>query len=89
MYKNQSRMILGKQLKQIKIIKKTFDFRSNVPGFAPCPQLRPLAQTEGIVCEPTDSNPGHCATASQHVHTSCRTMETCDQAVIISGGWNR
>ena len=64
--------------------------RSNIPGFGTCPQLRSLEETEGINCHaPSSAAPDHCATIARHVHTSCRTLETCDQAVIVAGAWNR
>ena len=63
--------------------------RSNIPGFGQCPELRPLAESEGIICHAPPNKPDHCDVISHHVHTNCRMFETCDQAVIVSGAWNR
>ncbi|XP_064614583.1 uncharacterized protein LOC135478242 [Liolophura sinensis] len=58
-------------------------------GFAPCPELRPLNETSELICNPLRDNTQRCSTTHETVHTSCRVFEICDQAVIISGGWNR
>ena len=62
---------------------------ANLPGFARCPELRPANETTSVVCNPISENTKRCETATGTVQTSCRVFEICDQAVILSGGWNR
>ncbi|XP_043227581.1 uncharacterized protein LOC122384327 [Amphibalanus amphitrite] len=57
-------------------------------GFGSCPRLRPLADTQRLLCDPSGANHHRCDT-THFVETRCRLMETCDQAVLLSGGWNR
>ncbi len=63
--------------------------RANLPGFASCPPLRPLNETSSLICNPLRDNSKRCETTHEKIHTSCRVLEICDQAVILSGGWNR
>ena len=63
--------------------------RSNFAGFGTCPDLRTEAETADLICNPIRDNTQRCSTTHETVHTSCRMFEICDQAVIISGGWNR
>lgn len=68
----------------------TFLFRSNIPEFQPCPESTKMNDTLQRLCGPLNDNSKNCEPlAQQHVHTSCRVFEICDQAVIISGGWNK
>ncbi|XP_037084928.1 uncharacterized protein LOC119105572 [Pollicipes pollicipes] len=59
-----------------------------LPGFGLCPRLRPLAETSTLLCDPSSDNHHRCDT-THFVETRCRLFETCDQAVLLSGGWNR
>ncbi|KAL5006423.1 hypothetical protein ScPMuIL_015229 [Solemya velum] len=61
----------------------------DLPGYSQCRELRPENETTDLVCNPLKDNTKRCATTHETVHTSCRLFEVCDQAVIISGGWNR
>lgn len=63
--------------------------RSNLAGFGQCPQLRSEEETAELICNPLRDNTKRCSTTHETVHTSCRMFEICDQAIIISGGWNR
>ena len=63
--------------------------RDNIAGFAPCPKLRPYNETSVLICNPLRDNTKRCETSHERVHTSCRVFEICDQAVLLSGGWNR
>lgn len=64
--------------------------RSDVPGFfsAPCPPLRSASQVAHLHCDPVSTNARRCDT-TQFIRTRCPFMQTCDHAVILSGGWNR
>jgi len=77
--------------------------RTDLNGFsATCPSLRPRNSTSGLVwCNPLRENSKRCETprealapqrsssVSASVNAVCRVFEICDQAVVISGGWNR
>ncbi|XP_074659543.1 uncharacterized protein LOC141912224 [Tubulanus polymorphus] len=63
--------------------------RDDVIGFKRCPQLRPKNETARIVCNALRDNTKRCETTQETIKTSCRMFEICDQAVLISGGWNR
>ena len=63
--------------------------RPNLAGYGPCPQLRTVEETAELICNPFRDNTKRCSTTHETVHTSCRMFEICDQAVLISGGWNR
>ncbi|XP_076461822.1 uncharacterized protein LOC143294272 [Babylonia areolata] len=64
--------------------------RSELAGFASCPPLRPANETAGLVCDHLRDNTRRCSTTHDSgVKTSCRMFEVCDQAVLLSGGWNR
>ena len=61
---------------------------NRVPGFAACPHLRPANETSELICDPLGTNHKRCDTTQDVVKTRCRLFETCDQAVLLSGGWN-
>lgn len=61
---------------------------NDVKGLAPCPQLRTWNETSELICDPLSSNHKRCDSTQDVVKTRCRLFETCDQAVLISGGWN-
>lgn len=63
--------------------------RTKFAGFGLCPSLRRLEDTAELICNPIRDNTQRCSTTHETVHTSCRMFEICDQAVVISGGWNR
>lgn len=63
--------------------------KPNLAGYGQCPHLRTVEETSGLICNPFRDNTKRCSTTHETVHTSCRMFEICDQAVIISGGWNR
>lgn len=63
--------------------------KSELAGFAKCPELRPANDTDGLLCNHLRDNTRRCSTTHESVRTSCRMFEVCDQAVLISGGWNR
>lgn len=63
--------------------------RDDAPGYAPCARLRPLNDTNHLVCDPLGVNSKRCSSRHDTVHTRCRLFEVCDQAVVVSGGWNR
>ncbi|WAQ93850.1 hypothetical protein MAR_006321, partial [Mya arenaria] len=63
--------------------------KSNFAGFGQCPEFRTVKETSELICNPIRDNTQRCSTTHETVHTSCRMFETCDQAVILSGGWNR
>uniref|UniRef100_T1HSD8 Uncharacterized protein n=1 Tax=Rhodnius prolixus TaxID=13249 RepID=T1HSD8_RHOPR len=59
-----------------------------IPGFhQTCPQRRKEPTSPGI-CNPLATNTKSCDTTS-YLRTHCHFMQTCDHAVLISGGWNR
>lgn len=60
-----------------------------IEGFGQCPELRPENETKDLICNPIRDNTKRCSTTHETVHTSCRVFEICDQAVMLSGGWNR
>ncbi|KAK2709936.1 uncharacterized protein LOC136027444 [Artemia franciscana] len=62
--------------------------RDNIPGYANCPSLRSREETAEIICDPLSTNTKRCDTTHEYVRTRCRAFETCDQAVILAGGWN-
>ncbi|PVD31153.1 hypothetical protein C0Q70_10431 [Pomacea canaliculata] len=62
--------------------------RSLLAGFARCPDVVAVNET-GPVCNPLRDNTRRCATTHALVRSSCRMLEVCDQAVLLSGGWNR
>lgn len=57
--------------------------------FSLCPTLRPANETVNLVCNHIRDNTRRCETTHNAVGTRCRMFESCDQAVLISGGWNR
>lgn len=61
---------------------------NDVKGLAPCPQLRSWNETSELICDPLSSNHKRCDSTQDVVKTRCRLFETCDQAVLLSGGWN-
>lgn len=63
--------------------------RDDLLDFSLCPELRPMNETSELVCNPIRDNTRRCETTHESVGTRCRMFESCDQAVIISGGWNR
>ncbi len=58
-------------------------------GFASCPTLRTVNETSSLVCDHLATNSFRCFVNEETIQTRCRLLETCDQAVLISGGWNR
>lgn len=62
---------------------------SDLRQFNGCPKLRPVNETSRLLCNPLLENSQTCATTHETIRTSCRAFEICDQAVILSGGWNR
>ncbi|KAM6946251.1 uncharacterized protein FYW47_017347 isoform 2-T2 [Aplochiton taeniatus] len=58
------------------------------PDFGPCPQ--PLPQTSPALpvssCE-LNKNTRRCHQQPLATHLSCRLYQTCDHAVLLSGGW--
>ncbi|XP_046367157.2 uncharacterized protein LOC124142630 [Haliotis rufescens] len=62
---------------------------SGLAGFGRCPELRLLNETTGLICNHIRDNTRRCSTTHETVKSSCRPLEICDQAVILSGGWNR
>lgn len=63
--------------------------RDNIPGFAPCAALRPNDETSQMFCDPIVENTRRCETSQDIVKTRCRVFEICDQAVLLSGGWDK
>ena len=61
---------------------------NDVDGFAPCPLLRSWNETSELICDPLSTNNKRCDSTQELVKTRCRLFETCDQAVLLSGGWN-
>lgn len=58
-------------------------------GYSRCPDLRDEKETKELICNPFRDNTKRCTTTHGMVHTRCNIFEICDQAVLISGGWNR
>lgn len=58
-------------------------------GYSRCPELRDESVTTELICNPIRDNTKRCTTTHEMVHTNCNMFEICDQAVLISGGWNR
>lgn len=58
--------------------------------FAPCPQLLPVASPSLPVssCE-LNKNTRRCHQQPLATHLSCRLYQTCDHAVLLSGGWQQ
>lgn len=63
--------------------------RSHLAGYGSCPQLRPDNQGSLVPCDPLAENSMRCEASLEELATSCRVFEICDQAVLLSGGWNR
>lgn len=63
--------------------------KSNFAGFGRCQVFRRPEDTAELICNPIRDNTQRCSTTHETVHTSCRMFEICDQAVLLSGGWNR
>ncbi|XP_042239039.1 uncharacterized protein LOC121877370 isoform X2 [Homarus americanus] len=63
--------------------------RDDAHGYALCVRLRPLNETNHLVCDPLGVNSKRCSSRHDTVHTRCRLFEVCDQAVVVSGGWSR
>ncbi|XP_050772695.1 uncharacterized protein LOC127030386 [Gopherus flavomarginatus] len=59
-----------------------------LPGFSPCPQPLPVVSPGPAAahCE-LDKNTRRCHRQQLPSHKSCRVYQTCDHAVLISGGW--
>ncbi|GFR60045.1 hypothetical protein ElyMa_003521400, partial [Elysia marginata] len=62
--------------------------RSGLPGYHTCPETWSLNQSSVELCDPLSHNSHQCVTTPDTIRTSCRVFEVCDQAVIVSGGWN-
>ena len=62
--------------------------RSGLRGFHLCPGTWSLHQSSEAMCDPLTHNSHRCVTTPDTIRTSCRVFEVCDQAVILSGGWN-
>ncbi|KAG7463976.1 hypothetical protein MATL_G00182440 [Megalops atlanticus] len=58
------------------------------PGFAPCPRPLPVSKPSLPVssCE-LNKNTRRCHQQPLASHLSCRLYQTCDHAVLLSGGW--
>lgn len=58
--------------------------------FAPCPQLLPLTSPSlpQSSCE-LNKNTRRCHQQPLATHLSCRLYQTCDHAVLLSGGWQQ
>ncbi|XP_061090105.1 uncharacterized protein si:ch211-67e16.11 [Conger conger] len=58
------------------------------PGFAPCPAPLPMPSLSAPVssCE-LNKNTRRCHQQPLATHLSCRLYQTCDHAVLLSGGW--
>ncbi|XP_035265345.1 uncharacterized protein si:ch211-67e16.11 [Anguilla anguilla] len=58
------------------------------PGFAPCPRLLPMSSPSAPAssCE-LNKNTRRCHQQPLATHLSCRLYQTCDHAVLLSGGW--
>ena len=63
--------------------------QEDLPEFGTCPSLRPANETLRLICNPIRDNTRRCETSREAVGTRCRMFESCDQAVMISGGWSR
>ncbi|XP_022108252.1 uncharacterized protein LOC110988761 [Acanthaster planci] len=61
---------------------------SNTGSFGSCPQYRTDVGNYTNRCE-LSHNTYRCEIPVQHVNSRCKYYEICDQAVLISGGWNR
>ncbi|CAL1526739.1 unnamed protein product [Lymnaea stagnalis] len=62
---------------------------TSLHGFKKCPTLRSPGATAKLLCDSEQHASHTCSSAYESVRTSCRVMEICDQAVVLSGGWNR
>ncbi|GFO35722.1 hypothetical protein PoB_006222700 [Plakobranchus ocellatus] len=60
----------------------------DLPGYHPCPREWTSDHSSPTLCDPLSQNSHHCVTTPDTIRTSCRVIEVCDQAVIVSGGWN-
>lgn len=58
------------------------------PDFARCPQALPLTSPSAPIssCE-LNKNTRRCHQQRLATHLSCRLYQTCDHAVLLSGGW--
>ena len=59
-----------------------------LPEYHACPTIWSLNHSSLALCDPLSHNSHHCVTTPDTIRTSCRLFEVCDQAVIVSGGWN-
>ncbi|KAG7467365.1 hypothetical protein MATL_G00152540 [Megalops atlanticus] len=58
------------------------------PGFAQCPRPLPVSSPSAPIssCE-LNKNTRRCHQQPLATHLSCRLYQTCDHAVLLSGGW--
>ncbi|RUS72759.1 hypothetical protein EGW08_019477 [Elysia chlorotica] len=59
-----------------------------LPGYHTCPKAWSLNHNSLALCDPLSHNSHHCVTTPDTIRSSCRLFEVCDQAVLLSGGWN-
>ena len=60
----------------------------DLTGYGSCPERTSTNETLELFCDSLRDNTKRCELEEHRIHTSCRVMEVCDQAVLISGGWN-
>ncbi|XP_059479076.1 uncharacterized protein LOC132198839 [Neocloeon triangulifer] len=64
--------------------------RDDIPGFNnACPALRDAESTRLVECDPLRLNSQRCDFTHEAAKTKCNIFQTCDHAVLLSGGWNR
>lgn len=69
--------------------KQKLKCHSDVIGYATCPSFPSEEETAKLICNPLEINTKRCDITQDQTETQCRPMEICDQAVLITGGWNR
>jgi len=72
-------------------VRQLLTCRDSYSGLATCPVMNPDANSSGIVCDALNVNSKKCETTRDIVDESlqCLVTKICDQAVLVSGGWNQ
>ncbi|XP_067127316.1 uncharacterized protein [Centruroides vittatus] len=61
--------------------------QDDLPGFSPCPRLRPLERRRSLFCDHLRSNRRRCPPPASW-RSGCGPSEGRGRALLLSGGWN-